>query len=100
MLKEIAHLDEIMLYMEKWKNIYYGKIADILKSLGKNQLLSHTKLIGKFKDDGKSPSSRSIESYLLYYNTHSHFGTFIIISFLVFSLTSTWTFGPKNGKFV
>jgi len=35
MLKEIAHLNEIMLYMEKWKNIYYGKIADILWKFGK-----------------------------------------------------------------
>jgi hypothetical protein len=75
-----------------WKNeklFIMGKLQMYYESLGKNQLLSHTKLIGEFKDDGKSPSSRSIESYLLYYNTHGHFGTFIIISFLVFSLTST-----------
>jgi hypothetical protein len=66
-----------------------GKLQMYYESLGKNQHLCHTKLIGKFKDDGKSPSSRSIESYFLYYNTHGHFGTFIIISFLVFSLAST-----------
>jgi hypothetical protein len=80
-----------------WKNekiFTMGKLQMYYKSLGKNQVPSHTKLIKKFKDDGKSPSSRSIESYLLYYNTHGHFGTFIIISFLVFSLTSTSTFGP------
>lgn len=35
MLKEIAHSDEIILYMEKWKNIFYGKIADVLQKIGK-----------------------------------------------------------------
>jgi hypothetical protein len=38
MLKEIAHSYEIMLYMEKWKNIYYVKIADVLRKFGKKSI--------------------------------------------------------------